>query len=194
MCKVTTSVQLFTESNRELKNPNRGLYSLYPFAITDEEEAYVAKVAEYCAWSPDTTLALVEINLQSYQAGEISEAGLSNIDALLNAWGQSGKRLIIRFLYDWDGESGLHEPESMDIILRHMAQLGPLLQRHKDMIFTLQGLFVGSWGEMHPRPDIRAGPGARRAPPGPVAHEHPPGRGPSAVRPPGPVQRRHVGK
>ena len=149
MRKVTTSVQLFTESNRELKNPNRGLYSLYPFAITDAEEAYVAKVAEYCAWSPDTTLALVEINLQSYQAGEISEAGLSNIDALLNAWGQSGKRLIIRFLYDWDGESGLHEPESMDIILRHMAQLGPLLQRHKDMIFTLQGLFVGSWGEMH---------------------------------------------
>ena len=35
MRKVTTSVQLFTESNRELKNPNRGLYSLYPFAITD---------------------------------------------------------------------------------------------------------------------------------------------------------------
>ena len=104
MRKVTTSVQLFTESNRELKNPNRGLYSLYPFAITDAEEAYVAKVAEYCAWSPDTTLALVEINLQSYQAGEISEAGLSNIDALLNAWGQSGKRLIIRFLYDWRSE------------------------------------------------------------------------------------------
>ena len=149
MRRVSIETQPFTESARELRNPNRGFYHVYPVPIADEGEDYGKMVREYCRWAPDTALALVEINLQHYRAGDITPAGLENIDALLAAWAQSDKRLIVRFLYDWDGENLLHEPETLDTVLRHMEQIGPLLLRHRDAIFTLQGLFVGDWGEMH---------------------------------------------
>lgn len=149
MQRVSIETQLFTRSSRELRNPNRGGYHIYPVTITDEEADYGEIVEEYCRWDPHTTLALVQINLQNYREGGISQAGLENISALLDAWARSGKRMIVRFLYDLDGENLLHEPEKLDTVLRHMEQTGPLLLRHAGAILTLQGLFVGDWGELH---------------------------------------------
>lgn len=149
MRRVSIETQLFTSSSRELRNPNRGGYHIYPVTITDEGADYDRIVGEYCRWDPNTTLALVQINLQNYREGGISRAGLENISALLDAWARSGKRMIVRFLYDLDGENLLHEPEELDTVLRHMEQTGPLLLRHAGAVFTLQGLFVGDWGELH---------------------------------------------
>ena len=149
MRRVAIETQNFTESPRELKNPNCGFYHIYPAAITDEETDYGKLVREYCRWDPDARLALVQINLQNYREGDISRAGVENINALLDAWAQSGRQLIVRFLYDWDGENLDQEPEELDTVLRHISQTGPILLRHKDAIFTLQGLFVGNWGELH---------------------------------------------
>lgn len=149
MQRVTIQTQAFTESSRELKNPNCGFYRIYRFTITDEEADYGKKVRKYCHSDPDITLALVEINLQNYREGDISRAGVENINALLDAWSQSDKQMIVRFLYDWHGENLTYEPEELDTVLRHIEQTGPLLLRHADAIFTLQGLFVGDWGELH---------------------------------------------
>lgn len=146
---VTIRTEDFTESNRELKNPDRGFYHLYPFTIDDTPSNYMETVGEYCTWDSNTTLALVEINLQNYRLGEISKKGLENINELLSAWSESDKKLIVRFLYDLDGENLVYEPENLDIILTHMNQIGPVLQQHSHAIFTLQGLFIGNWGEMH---------------------------------------------
>lgn len=139
----------FTESARQLQNPNRGFYHLHGFLISDEETDYREEIAWRFARDEETTLALVEINLQNYREGSISEAGLLNIENLLDALESTGKHYIVRPLYDWDGENEAVEPESLAIILRHMEQLGPLLSEHKDVIFTLQGLFIGNWGEMN---------------------------------------------
>ena len=69
MRRVSIETQPFTESARELRNPNRGFYHVYPVPIADEGEDYGKMVREYCRWAPDTALALVEINLQHYRAG-----------------------------------------------------------------------------------------------------------------------------
>ena len=124
MRRVSIETQLFTSSSRELRNPNRGGYHIYPVTITDEGADYDRIVGEYCRWDPNTTLALVQINLQNYREGGISQAGLENISALLDAWARSGKRMIVRFLYDLDGENLLHEPGELDTVLRHMEQTG----------------------------------------------------------------------
>lgn len=147
--KVTVRTQAFTESDRELMNPNRGFYSISMFEITDETKDYDAAVTERSAMNPGFTLEMVEINIKKYSGGDISRAGLSNIDALLDAWSRSGKRLVLRFLYDLEGKSKYTEPKSLDTVLRHVSQIGPILQRHADAIFTLQGVLVGDCGEMH---------------------------------------------
>ena len=149
MQKVTSRIQTFTVSARELRNPNRGFYHMYAFTIADEAEDYTTLVKKYCLWHPDPALAMVEVNLQNYRNGEISPVGLRNIDALLDAWSQSGKRLILRFLYDWEGKNSLYEPDDLETIVRHITQIGPILLRYTDTVFTLQGLFIGNWGEMH---------------------------------------------
>ena len=146
---VNVEAYEFVESARTLNNPNRGFYHMHGFIISDEETDYRENVAyRYCR-DQETALTLVEINLQKYRSGDISEAGLNNIDKLLTTLESVDKQLILRFCYDWDGVNEQVEPERLEIILRHMEQVGPLLREHKDAIFTLQGLFIGNWGEMN---------------------------------------------
>lgn len=149
MHRIKVSVQSFTESSRFLKNPNRGFYYIYGFYITDDAVDYVSQINDFYSRDTDTTLALVEINLQEYRSGPVSAAGMENIRALFQALSAGGKRLIVRFLYDWEGKNPAVEPEKIGIILGHMRQMGPVLNEYEKDIFTLQGLFVGDWGEMH---------------------------------------------
>ena len=41
------------------------------------------------------------------------------------------------------------EPQRIFVVQRHMQALGSLAERYADAILTVQGVFVGSWGEMH---------------------------------------------
>lgn len=139
----------FRESARELRNPRRGFYNLYRYMITDEKVNYWQLVQEMYQGDDNTSLTLVEINLQYYRYGEVSETGMANIEALFQALGDLDKQLIVRFMYDWDGENEKYEPETIDIILRHMEQLEIVLRESSEQIFIIQGLFTGNWGEMN---------------------------------------------
>ncbi len=143
---------VFTESNRELKNPNRGFYFIYGFMIQDEETDYAELVKERYQNDTDTTITLVHINLQNYRNGEITQKGLANIEELFHALETIDKRLIVRFSYDWDGMAMGREPGRLDTILLHIRQLEEILHRHQQKIFLLQGLFIGNWGEMNGTP------------------------------------------
>lgn len=147
--QVTAETCTFTESSKELRNPNRGFYYIHGFQITDEKQDYRDIVLRDYAEDKDTTLTLVQINLQEYNNGAITEAGLANIEALFSALKEIDKELIVRFLYDLEGKNQEHEPRELGIILKHMEQLKPILSRHSKQIFTLQGLFIGNWGEMN---------------------------------------------
>lgn len=147
--RLNVNAVVFEESARPLQNPNRGFYRIYNFYITDESEDYACQVDSLYSGDDETTLALIEVNLKEYRSKDISPDGLKNIDALFRALSGRGKRLIVRFLYDWEKKNLLTEPGSLDRILRHMDQLKEILCRYADQIFTLQGLFIGDWGEMH---------------------------------------------
>lgn len=139
----------FQESDRVLHNPNRGFYHMHGFVIEDAVTDYRENLANRYCRDTETALTLVEINLRNYRDGDISQEGLDNIERLLDTLDGLDKKLILRFLYDWNGQNETVEPESLDIILRHIEQVGPLLKKHRDRIFTLQGLFIGNWGEMN---------------------------------------------
>lgn len=145
--RVETESFPFEESARELHNPNQGFYHLYTFWITDEQKNYEEFMESIC--HKDTGLILIKICLQNYRGGRISADGLANIERLFHALESFDQQLIVRFIYDDEGKNKQYEPESLDIILRHMEQLGPVLDAHRRKIFVLQGLFTGNWGEMH---------------------------------------------
>lgn len=146
---VTTESCVFTQSAERLYNPNRGFYYMHGFWIDDSEADFRQNVADRFCRDEETKLTMIQINLQYYRDKEISEQGLRNIEALFEALEQVDKQLIVRFLYDWDGENEYSEPESLDVILKHISQVGPVLRKYKDRIFVMQGIFIGNWGEMN---------------------------------------------
>ncbi len=147
--KVETESFSFKESARRLKNPDRGFYHLYSFLVTEEQTDYEELIGTLTRDDTDTEIMLIKVCLRNYREGKITERGLENIKKLFEALETVDKRMILRFIYDDEGKGGQHEPESLEIILRHMKQLEPVLKEHREQIFVLQGLFIGNWGEMN---------------------------------------------
>lgn len=146
---ATVSTVTFEESGKRLKNPNRGFYVLHGYYIHDKMVDFREQVAEDYWKDTETTITLVQINLAEFAKGPISEQGLRNIDNLFATLHDIDKQLIVRFLYDWNGENIENEPQDVNIILGHMEQLGPIINQYADDIYMLQGLFIGNWGEMN---------------------------------------------
>lgn len=147
--KVETECASFTESAKLLVNPNRGFLHMHGFLIQDEETDYRSTLANRFCRDTDTALTMIQVNLKEYRDGPISPAGMENLERLFEGLAGLNQQLIVRFLYDWDGENLETEPESREVVLTHMEQLGPLLKAYGDQIFTVQSLFVGDFAEMH---------------------------------------------
>lgn len=147
--QVTFDTEIFTESAEEIWNPDRGFYHIYGFLISDEPADMCEQLDRQMEKDTGHALAMVQINLREYRDKEISEEGLNNIESLFRAMSATNEHWIVRFLYDWDGENEKNEPQSMELVLSHMQQVGEILTRYRESVFTLQGLFVGNWGEIN---------------------------------------------
>lgn len=147
--RITYTTESFSESTAYLANPYQGFYHIIGYTLSDD---YVpADGSSYQTDSYTEPLALLEINLRNYRTTEISETGLAQLNDILTAWSQSpsNTKLILRFLYDWDGLALATEPESLDLILTHMEQVSTLVNQYCGSIYLMQGIFTGNWGEMH---------------------------------------------
>lgn len=147
--RITYRTEAFSESTKYLANPYQGFYHIIRYILSDDPSP--ADGASYQTDSYTAPLALLEINLKNYRTTEISEAGLSQLHDILTAWSQSpsNTKLILRFLYDWDGLALATEPESLGLILTHMDQVSAPVNQHRGSIYIMQGIFIGNWGEMH---------------------------------------------
>lgn len=133
------------ETNRELVNPSRGWYEIYSFNIDEEPDFNELK---WCLREKESVI-LILINLWAARENTLSGEQLVNADNILSFFNRAGKDIILRFTYDTAGEGSKNEPETILTILTHIRQLGEVVRKYKKSIFVLQGLFIGSWGEMH---------------------------------------------
>lgn len=147
LCFAEYKTETFTETTEELSNPYIGWYSIQGFMLSDDEELSLPAAEEESKSSAGLTL--VEINLLQYADSDISEQGLQQLDELLSALQDTGQQLILRFLYDWNGENLETEPDNIDQILRHMEQTAEIVNKYADSVYIMQGIFVGNIGEMN---------------------------------------------
>ena len=96
--------------------------------LSDSTSADVAANwgAERCSSDPYQVM-LLEINLKEYSGTEISQKGLDELNAILDACTDAKKQLILRFLYDWDGQALSTEPANISIIQNHMKQISSIV-------------------------------------------------------------------
>ena len=133
-----------------LNRPGCGWYQLYAYYLTPETSLSTDKL--YISEEKDGytfRLALLEFNLAEYNNQKLDIAALNNIEKVLRIFSNTKSKVIVRFLYDWDGLALQKEPAERSIIEQHMRQAGKILNSYKDLIYTTQGIFVGSWAEMH---------------------------------------------
>lgn len=127
------------------RTPSRGWYSIFPFVLSEKINENELK---WCL-KDDEDLVLARINIHEYRDRDIDEHALDNLKGIFNFFRRYNKEIILRFVYDVDGNGLLNEPESIDIIMNHIKQVAPCIAENHDIILTMQGLFIGSWGEMH---------------------------------------------
>lgn len=149
--KLNWEAEKYVETNKFLANSERGFYNIKGVTISDisptAEDTYELIRNE----KTDETLELLQIHIGEYADREISDTGLEQISKTFEAYAEKEKSvsLIVRPLYDWDGKGMESDPRSLDIVLRHMEQIGEVMEEYEGQIYIIQGVFVGSWAEMH---------------------------------------------
>ncbi|MCD7825410.1 MAG: DUF4832 domain-containing protein [Clostridiaceae bacterium] len=140
-----------TEIADDLNMPECGWYQLYSYYLQPDIPLtpYDLYLEETDSNSRSYRLSLLEFNIASYADRKLDRTAKENIRQVLDLFSGTQSKVIIRFLYDWDGAGRETEPDSIETVKLHMKQAGKLLSDYKDIIYTTQGIFVGSWAEMH---------------------------------------------
>lgn len=141
----------YTESTDILSGSGGSFYYLWGWLLSEtaDDTALQKKLAREMREYRDESMILIEINLMNYADGDLSAKALAQTQTILDAWSDAGYQIILRFLYDWDGNALQTEPKELSTVLTHMTQLAPLINAHADSIYTMQGIFVGNCAEMH---------------------------------------------
>lgn len=133
------------ESTKKVPNPSCGWYRIFPFTIPAEiNEEYLKS-----CMSPSETLCMVELCIENYPDRELDQEALDNVRHILEFFSSYDKELILRPTYDLAGDILRKEPQKVEIICRHLEQLGSLFREFGDHILMVQGMLLGNWGEMH---------------------------------------------
>lgn len=136
----------FTESAQHLVNPERGFYggAVDIFSASSPVSVNKAKALR----EQGITLMYIGFYLQSFMDGDISQAYLDMIQKSMDALRTAGIKCVLRFAYQ-NSQSKKPWDAPIHVVLRHVDQLKPLLEKNEDVIFVLQAGFVGVWGEWY---------------------------------------------
>lgn len=142
---------VFQESSDFLSNQERGFYNMRGVLISDEQPVVETVWNSIREEKTEETLELLQIHIGNYRDRKVSDSGMEQIRRTFEAYREKEKqvKLIVRFLYDWDGAGAASDPSSINIVLTHMEQMGEVMEAYADQIYIVQGVFVGSWAEMH---------------------------------------------
>ena len=138
----------YTEVSGDVLNPERGFYKGAGDISSASNPVKVSAVK--AARAAGRSLMYVGFYLTDFMDGDISQAYLDMIQSSMDAFREGGVKCILRFAYKRSSGSDAKPWDApKDIVLRHIEQLKPILQKNEDVIFLLQAGFVGVWGEWY---------------------------------------------
>ena len=136
MVRITKS---FDSLSGDIKNPERG----FATDANIQDKDYVQYYDE------GYTLVYVDIRLDKYRNLDLPIEFLEEMNSSFSLMRGSGVKAIVRFSYN-DGPYPNPEPDApLEIILRHIQQLKPTLEKNSDVIAWMEAGFIGAWGEWH---------------------------------------------
>jgi hypothetical protein len=94
-------------------------------------------------------VSFLDCSSQPAVTGPLSTTLLNDMNTRLAAFAGSGMRLMICFVYNFGpiGPSAMDAP--IGVISGNIDQVAPILLQNKDLIFSMEAGFIGTWGEWH---------------------------------------------
>jgi hypothetical protein len=84
--------------------------------------------------------------LKNFRDTSLSDKALEDFDKDMATIRKSGMKCVLRFAYS----SAEKEPDApLTIVLQHLDQLKPYLEKNADVIAVMQAGFIGAWGEWY---------------------------------------------
>jgi hypothetical protein len=87
-------------------------------------------------------------NLDDFTASDISGDYLIGMKKDFDILRQAGMKVVMRFSY-CESMDKPYGDAPIDIVLRHIEQVKPILQENSDVILVVQAGFIGAWGEWY---------------------------------------------
>ncbi|QBZ97782.1 DUF4832 domain-containing protein [Flavobacterium sangjuense] len=143
----------YTASTNIIANPERGLqkYSITAANYATTVGANNLSVATLNGWknsADKVTVVYRYFILSAFMTSNINATYLNNLQTDFNNIRTAGLKVIIRFSYS-DSEGTQAQQPTKAQILTHISQLSSLLNNNKDVIFSHQAGFIGTWGEWY---------------------------------------------
>ena len=129
-------------------NPERGFYTGQEVYSADRKGIPQSSIT--ASKLQGRSLFLLEFHMKDYVACDISDDYLQTIRARFQSLRDGGMKCILRFCYS-NGFAEEDKPwdATPEQVLRHIAQVKPLIQEYADVIMVVQAGFIGSWGEWY---------------------------------------------
>lgn len=142
-CTAATVSTSYQVSNEDFPNPERGFFSS---SMSTQEDSPLDLSTVQNVKNNNHTLIRRIYNIPNYRNSALPQSFLDLIAKDCESARKGGVKLFLRFAYnfEWEGPDARR-----DIILSHLDQLKPVLEKNKDVIAFMEAGFIGSWGEWH---------------------------------------------
>ncbi len=117
----------------------RGFYSFID--LLEEKSFQRVRTQDKCS------LAFSYIKLNDYKTQDLPQSFLDKLSNQFELLREAGIKVILRFAYNQGPINA--KDASKEQILKHIAQIKPILQENSDVIAVVQAGFIGAWGEWH---------------------------------------------
>lgn len=140
----------YSESLEYVANPDQGFYRTSYVAF------YPEKVEKSLSMMEDFQLYHLRMDISAFSSvvnGEsdlvLTDQALVELENVIDYYKQNGKNVIIRFSYDTNFEGHANYEPDVNMILTHIEQICPILNKFTNTITAIEVGMVGPWGEMH---------------------------------------------
>ena len=153
----TPAALTFTPTDADIRNPERGFF--VPLDIITAPTDYGT-----IRTALNRTLIHTDVRLDAYREQDLPQDFLDQLSGALADIRAGGVKLVLRFTYNFGPYPDSEPDASLAQVLRHIAQLKPILQANSDVIAWMEAGFIGAWGEWHTSTNgLATDPDAKRA-------------------------------
>lgn len=157
---------VYHESQEDIINPERGFYIPIGTKASNFILLDVTQLTDYrnkpqilgkASYAVNVSLIYRGYELDTFKNQPLSQSFLKNLQKDFDAVRDAGLKMILRFAYTNTATTGNCNDEykicppygdaPRNIVLNHIKQLKPLLQKNAAVIAVMQQGFIGIWGE-----------------------------------------------